>query len=145
VYPNPRVSEFIRQHFTPVRIHIKEQPTMWKRFEVRWTPTVLILGPDGKEARRVEGFLPAEELLAQIELGMGFVAVNEKDWATAREWFDRVVSELADTAGAPEALYWSGVARYSANHDGAALKDLGRAFKERYTGTEWAKRASIWT
>src|SRR5689334_24437421 len=117
---------------------------MWKRFSVRWTPTVLILGPNGDEARRVEGFLPTEDLLAQLELGLGFLAVNHKDWPTARRWFDEVVRELPETAAAPEALYWSGVSQYSASHDAAALKNTGRAFKERYTDSEWAKRASIW-
>ena len=117
---------------------------MWKRFTVRWTPTVLILGPDGYEARRVEGFLPVDDLLAQLEMGLGFLAVYRKDWPTARQWFDAVVKDLPDTAAAPEALYWSGVARYSASHDAKELKELGRAFKERYTETEWAKRASIW-
>jgi hypothetical protein len=127
------------------RIHVKEQPAMWKRFNVRWTPTVLILGPDGNEGRRIEGFLPADELLGQIGLGLGFLAVNRKDWPTAREEFERVAKEFPDTAAGPEALYWSGVAKYSASHDATALKDLGRAFKERYTNTAWAKRASIWT
>jgi len=33
---------------------------------------------------------------------------------------------------------------YSANHDASALKETARWFKERYTDTAWAKRASIW-
>jgi TolA-binding protein len=127
-----------------VRIHVKEQPAMWKRFGVRWTPTVLVLGPDGTEARRVEGFLPQGDLLAQLELGLAFLAVHKKDWTAAREEFERVVERFPETDAAPEALYWSGVAKYSGSHDATALKDLGRAFKERYTDTSWAKRASIW-
>ena len=116
MYPDPRVGELITQRFVPVRIHIKEQPTMWKRFNIRWTPTVLMLAPDGSEGRRVEGFLPRDELLGQIELGLGFLAVNRKDWAAARREFDQVVEKYADTDAAPEALYWSGVAKYSASH-----------------------------
>ena len=144
MYPDPRVSELITQRFVPVRIHIKEQPTMWKRFNVRWTPTVLMLAPDGTEGRRVEGFLPRDELLGQIELGLGFLAVNRKDWAAARREFEQVVEKYPDTDAAPEALYWTGVAKYSASHDATELKSLGRQFKERYTDTAWAKRASIW-
>jgi outer membrane protein assembly factor BamD (BamD/ComL family) len=127
-----------------VRIHVKEQPTMWKRFNVRWTPTVLVLGPDGSEVRRIEGFLPRDELLGQLQLALAFLAVNRKDWATARQEFERVVEQLPDTEAAPEALYWSGVSKYSASHDVSELKALGRQFKERYTDTSWAKRASIW-
>jgi len=144
VYPDPQVSEFITQHFVTGRIHIKEQPAMWKRFHIRWTPTVLVLADDGTEARRIEGFLPADELLGQLGLALGFAAVNRKDWATARTEFERALAEYPDTDAAPEALYWTGVAKYSASHDANELKALGRQFSERYTDSAWAKRASIW-
>lgn len=144
MYPNPRVNELIRQRFVPVRIHVKEQPTMWKRFDVRWTPTVLVMASDGKEGRRVEGYLPADELLGQLGLGLGFLAVERKDWPAARTEFERVVNEFPNTSAAPEALYWAGVAKYSGSHDASALKELNREFKQRYTDTAWAKRASIW-
>ena len=117
---------------------------MWKRFEIRWTPTVLVLAPDGSEVHRIEGFLPKDELLAQLGLALGFLAVKRKNWDAARQAFDQVVDRYPDTSSAPEALYWSGVSKYSASHDPAELKALGRAFKERYTDTAWAKRASIW-
>lgn len=118
---------------------------MWKRFDVRWTPTVLVMGPDEREGRRVEGYLPADELLGQLGLGLGFLAVERKDWPTARTEFEHVVEQLPDTSAAPEAMYWAGVAKYNGSHDATALKELGREFKERYTDTAWAKRASIWT
>jgi hypothetical protein len=138
------VSEFISQRFVTVRVHVKEQPTMWKRFNIRWSPTVLVLGADGAEGRRIEGFLPRDELLAQLELGLGFLAVNKKDWSTARQEFEHVVEKYPDTDAGPEALYWTGVAKYSSSHDATELKNLGRQFRERYTDTAWAKRASIW-
>ena len=144
MYPDPAVSNFISQQFVPVRIHIKEQPTMWKRFNVRWTPTVLVLAPDGKEVRRIEGFLPQDELLGQLELALAFLAVEKKDWPVAQREFERVVERFPETDAGPEALYWSGVAQYSSSHDASVLKALGKKFKERYTETSWAKRASIW-
>jgi len=117
---------------------------MWKRFHVRWTPTVLILGPDGDEAWRVEGFLPADEFLSQLLLGLGFLAANHKDWATAQRMFDEVVSTFPQTDAAPQAMYWAGVARYSATHSVDELKKLRRQFEQRYQNTSWAKRASVW-
>ena len=144
MYPDSLVSELISRQFVAVRIHIKEQPTMWKRFNIRWTPTVLILAPDGTEAYRIEGFLPRDEFLAQLHLGLGFMAVNQKSWQPAREEFESVVANFPNTDAAPEALYWAGVAKYSDSHDASELKALGKQFKERYTNTSWAKRASIW-
>jgi hypothetical protein len=144
VYPNPAVTDLIAREFVPVRVHIKEQPGMWHRFGVRWTPTVLVLGPDGKEVRRVEGYLPADELLGQLELALAFLAVARKDWTRAEQSFERVVERYPETDGAPEAQYWAGVAKYSGSHNAAALAETARRFGERYGDTGWAKRASIW-
>lgn len=143
MYPTPAVTALIDEQFVPVRIHIKEQPKMWHRFGVRWTPTVMVLSPDGKEVRRVEGFLPADELLGQLQLGLGYEAANRKDWPAAERWFGEA-SKLTNTDAGPEGLYWQGVARYSASHDANVLRDLGKSVRERYPNTSWAKRASIW-
>ena len=117
---------------------------MWKRFAIVWTPTVLVLAPDGKEIRRIEGFLPAEDLLGQLELALGDWAVSRKDWKEAERWFGSAVAAYPNTDAAPEALYWRGVARYSETHDPKELKELGHEFRQRYQDTGWAKRASIW-
>lgn len=128
----------------PVKIHIKEQPGMWKRFKVRWTPTILVMSDKGDEARRVEGYLPADELLPELEMGLGFIHVNRKEWNEAERAFREVVDRWPNSAAAPEALYWAGVSRYSSSHQGEALQELGREFRKRYSNTVWAKRASIW-
>jgi thioredoxin-like negative regulator of GroEL len=143
VYPTPAVTAFIDEQFVPVRIHIKEQAGMWHRFGVRWTPTVMVLSPDGREVRRVEGFLPADDLTGQLQLALGYEAANRKDWPAAQRWFGEA-SRAANTDAAPEGLYWEGVARYSASHDANVLKELGKSVTSRHPNTSWAKRASIW-
>ncbi len=143
MYPTPEVTALIDEQFVPVRIHIKEQPRMWHRFGIRWTPTVMVLSPEGTEVRRVEGFLPADELRGQLMLGLGYAAANKKDWATAERWFAEAADARGTDAG-PEGLYWRGVARYSATHDAKELAETHRAFTQRYQDTSWAKRASIW-
>ncbi len=144
MYPDPRVASFINEHFVPDRAHIKEQAGMFHRFGARWTPTVLVLDPEGKEVRRIEGFLPADELLGQLELALGFEAVNHKRWSDAESYFEAAAHDFPETDAGPEAQYWAGVARYSASHDPAELRKTARAFRERYAGTSWAKRASVW-
>ncbi len=143
MYPAPEVTALIDEQFAAVRIHIKEQPKMWHRFGIRWTPTVMVLSPDGKEVRRVEGFLPVDELLGQLRLGLGYLAVNHKDWATAERWF----AEAAETSGtdaAPEGTYWVGVARYSAGHDPSELAATNAKLQERHPSSSWSKRSSVW-
>jgi hypothetical protein len=144
VYPTPEVTALIDEQFVPVRIHIKEQPRMWHRFGIRWTPTVMVLSPEGDEVRLIEGFLPADELGGQLRLALGRVAVNKKDWATAERWFGEA-AEASGTDAGPEGQYWHGVARFSANHDHKDLAETYRRFTQRYRDTSWAKRASVWS
>jgi hypothetical protein len=149
VYPDPRVAGFIGDHFIPARVNAREQreefQRLGERFNAYWTPTTLILEPDGTERHRVEGFLPADDLLAQLTLGLGRAAFARQEWDHARRHFQEVVDKYPTTSAAPEALYWAGVSRYKATNDPAALKETRRQFATRYTDTEWAKRASIWS
>jgi outer membrane protein assembly factor BamD (BamD/ComL family) len=104
-----------------------------------------VLAPDGTEQRRIEGYLPAAEMLAQLTLALGYVAVARKDWSAAESYFASVPERYPGTEAAPEGLYWAGVARYSGSHDGAALKELNRVFTTRYSDTAWAKRTAVWS
>ncbi len=116
---------------------------MWHRFGIRWTPSVMVLASDGFEVRRTEGFLPTEDFLGQLKLGLGYAAADKKDWAAAERWFTEASGQI-DTDAGPEGLYFVGVARYSASHDAKELAATFRAFQTRYEHTSWAKRASIW-
>lgn len=148
MYSSPRVAQFIGDHFVPVRIHVREHAADWKRlgerFGVEWTPTILIVAPTGEERHRIEGFLPVDDFLAQVALGLAKAAFSSGQFADAEQRFRRVVEEYPSTESAPEALYWAGVARYKATSDAAALGDTARAFKERYQDTSWAKKSSVW-
>lgn len=148
MYSSPRVAQFIGDHFVPVRIHVREQAAEWKRlgerFGVEWTPTILIVAPTGEERHRIEGFLPVDDFLGQVALGLAKAAFSSGQFADAEQRFRRVVDEYPSTESAPEALYWAGVARYKATSDAAALGDTAQAFKERYQDTSWAKKSSVW-
>ena len=117
---------------------------MWKRFGIRWTPTILFLDWHGREQYRIEGFLPTDEFLGHLQLGLGYAAAGEKEWETAEVHFATAAEEYADTSAGPEGLYWRGVSRYSASHDAAELRALARAFETRYADSAWAKRTVVW-
>lgn len=124
--------------------HVKEHPAWFHRFEVSWTPTVLIFDPEGKERFRIEGYLPNDEFRAQLELGLARVAFVKKQWAEAEKRYAGIVERYPQTAAAPEAQYWAGVSRYQASHDAAALSETARQFQNKYQGTEWAKKSLPW-
>lgn len=115
-----------------------------ERFHLQWTPTIVILDPDGREVHRIEGFLPGDDFLAQLHIGLGQVAMSAKRFTDAEREFHQVVQELPDTDAAPEAQYWRGVSKYKGSNDPAALKETAEAFKKRYSDSTWAKKASIW-
>jgi hypothetical protein len=148
VYPDPRVVEFITEHFEPVRVHVREQADEFKRlgakFGAQWTPTILIIDPDGEVRHRIEGFLPVDDYLAQLMLGVGKSAFARNRFDDAEQWYERVVQTYPKTEAAPEALYWAGVSRYKASDDAGALQQTARNFRERYTDSSWAKKASVW-
>ena len=127
-----------------MREQADEFKRLGERFGVQWTPAILELDSDGQERHRVEGFLPKDDLLAQLMLGLGHEAFELKDWPKAERLFHEVLERDREGDAAPEALYWEGVARYKATKNSGALKETHRALTERFAGTAWTKRASVW-
>ena len=148
MYPDERIARLIVENFIPARVHVKDQAADFQRFGERynaqWTPTTIFLDPDGVERHRIEGFLPNDDFLGQLMVGLGQLALRCGDFAAAERWFQRVVDTLPKTDAAPEAQYWAGVSRYKGSGDPAALGATAKAFSERYQDSPWAKKASIW-
>jgi TolA-binding protein len=149
VYPDERVARFITENFIPARVHVREQANEYKqlseRYGVQWTPTVLEVDPDGTERHRIEGFLPVDDFLAQLMLGLAHMAFKREAWADAERRFRQIVEQFPNSEAAPEALYWGGVARYKASGKADALGQTAQALTQRYQSSSWAKRASVWS
>jgi hypothetical protein len=74
VYGNAEVAEFIRDRFIPVGLHVKRQPEEFRRvgelLGVEGAATAVIVGPDGAELLRTEGFVPPEEFIHLLSHGL---------------------------------------------------------------------------
>ena len=142
------MARFINDHMVPVRVHVREQRDEYKRlsqrFDAQWTPTILILDSEGDERHRIEGFLPTDDFLSQLELGLAKVAFQHQNYAEAERLYRNILAKFPTTDAAPEAQYWAGVSKYKASGDGSALAATAAAFRERYQGSTWAKKASVW-
>jgi hypothetical protein len=134
----------VRESFLPLRIPVRGNPQAMERFNVQWTPTILVHGADGREHHRVEGFLDADEFLGQLLLGLGHTAFAAQAWDDAAARFDHILAELPATEAAPAAQYWRGVTRYKSTGDPAALGETAQAFRQRYADSTWAKKAAVW-
>ena len=148
MYTDDRVGRFIQDNFIPAKLHVKDQAADYQkfseRFGVQWTPTILELDANATERHRIEGFLPVDDFLAQLMLGLAHSAFKSGDYKGAESHFRRVVKDLPDTEAAPEALYWAGAAGYKASGDPKSLGETASAFKTRYKDSSWAKKASVW-
>ena len=144
MYLEERVGELVRESFVPVKIHVKENPAGFERFGAQWTPTVIVADPDGVERYRFEGYLPPDDFLGQLHLGLAKTAFARGDFPEAERLYRRIVEEFPESAAAPEALYWAGVSRYKETSDAAALKKTAESFRARYSDSQWAKKASVW-
>ena len=148
MYTDPRVVSFVTDNFIPVRVHVQRNADDYKqlttKYNAQWTPTILMLDEMGNERHRIEGFLPADDFLAQLELGAAHSAFARNDYADAERRFRAILSARRNDEVSAEALYWAGVAGYKATGDAAALKNTASAFATQYSGSTWAKKASVW-
>jgi hypothetical protein len=138
------VSKFIAENFVPIKIHIKKNPKGFERFGVQWTPTQLILDPDGVERHRMEGFFGVDDFLAQLELGLAKMDFQKQNFSEAEKRFRTVYEKYPASGAAPEAMYWAGVSAYKATNQAEHLAETAKLLKDKYPESEWARKASVW-
>ncbi len=139
-YPNAGVIQFMNGHTIPVRVGFNAQP--WATdFNVKWTPTLVTLDPDGKEHHRTVGFLSAEELIPSLLLGMAKSHFEREEFAEALKALERILSEYGRSDSAPEAIYLRGVSQYKHTHEPKPLKAAYEKLQAEFPSNEWTKRA----
>ena len=99
----------------------------------------------GDERWRIEGYLPKNEFRSQLEMGLARISFIDKQWADAEQKYAQVIERYAETAAAPEAVYWSGVSRYKRTNDHTALGEVAEELGAKYPESVWAKKASVWS
>jgi hypothetical protein len=139
-YPNSSVAEFVTSRMVPLQVAADGQ--IAHDFRVVWTPTIAVLDHYGKEQQRTIGFLPPEELVSSLLLGIGKASFNNGDYNDAILRFNEILSGHKNSAAAPEALYLTGVCRYKASHNASNLKETFQRLAAEYPDSEWVKRAS---
>jgi TolA-binding protein len=105
---------------------------------------VLILDANGVERHRLEGYLPPDEFLAELKMGVARVAFMNKDWAEAERRYTEVVDRYPNSKAAPQALYWKGVSYYKATNDHTVLGEMPGLFQEKYPDSVWALKTAAW-
>ncbi len=139
-YPNEKVVEFITGHMVPVQVLYNAEP-LATNFNVKWTPTVITLDHEGKEHHRTIGFLPPEEFIPSLMLGIAKSHFDHSEFKEAIAMFDRLLKEYPKADAAPEAIYLRGVSEYQITHSPEHLKKAYERLKSEFPSSEWVKRA----
>ncbi|MEW6442001.1 MAG: tetratricopeptide repeat protein [bacterium] len=140
-YPKPEVVKFIQQELVALRVPSDSKP-LSVEFNVQWTPTLIVLDPEGKEHRRTLGFLPPEELIPSLMLGIAKIHFDQGRYAEALSKLERLLAEYPRSHSAAEAVYLRGVSGYKQSHDAKRLKEAYERLTAEYPSSEWAHRAA---
>jgi hypothetical protein len=139
-YPDAKVIEFIMKNLVPLRVAYNAQP-LATDFNIKWTPTLVILDPDGKEHHRTVGFLPPEELIPSLELGISKSRFDLSRFSEALANLEKLLAEFPKSDSAPEAIYLRGVSLYKSTENPKPLKEAYEQLQNNYPASEWVKRA----
>jgi TolA-binding protein len=140
-YPDSRVAEFINSRMIPVQLLYDAQPYS-SQYNVKWTPTIITLDENGKEHHRIVGFLPPDEFIPGLLLGLAKVSFDRDDFDEALSDLEKLLNNYPKSSAAPEAIYLRGVATYKSTHKPEPLKEAFEQLRREYPTSEWAKRAT---
>ena len=134
------VSNFITDRVIALRAEVGAR-NLASDFRVVWTPTLVVLDYYGKEHQRTVGYIPPDELVASLLLGIGKVGFENDQFNEAVIQLNTLLNGFPKSASAPEAVYLRGVARYKSSHAVGALQDTYQQLLAQYPESKWTRRA----
>ena len=139
-YPNEGVAKFVDLNFVPVQVQSSNKE-LADKYNVSWTPTILVLDADGKEHYRSVGFLQPDVFIATFELGKARYYLDREQFAEARALLEELIERCPVPEVVPEAIFYHGVASYKQTHDPKPLRQAYDTLTSKYPQSDWAKRA----
>ena len=139
-YPEEKVIDFTNSNLVPLLIAFDAQPHA-ADFNIKWTPSLITLGMDGKEHHRTVGFLEPEAFIANQILGIGKYHFDNDKFPEALTHFEKIMSDFPNSDTIPEAIFLQGVSRYKYSCDPKPLKEAYEKLSVEYPDNEWTKRA----
>jgi len=139
-YPDPKVIAFITDHMIPLQVPSDHKP-LSSEFAVKWTPTLVTLDLEGNEHYRTVGFLPPEELIPSLVLGIGIMHFERGEFDQAIAAFDRLLKEHSKSDQAAQGIFFRGVALYKSRKDPKPLREAYDRLSAEYPGSPWTRRA----
>jgi Outer membrane lipoprotein len=139
-YPDSKVAGFVNDRMIPIQLLADAKPYA-DDFNVKWTPTVIVLDEDGKEHSRTVGFLPPEEFVPSLLLGIIKAHFDLNHFSETLTDAEKLIADYPKSRATPEAIYLQGVAGYKSTHDPKHLKAAYQKLQAEYPASEWTERA----
>ncbi len=139
-YPDAKIIRFITENMIPLRVAFDAQP-LSADFNIKWTPALITLDPDGNEHHRTVGFLAVQDLIPSLLLGIGKSYFETDQFDEALGSLERLLEKYPESGSAPEAIFLRGVCRYKSTQKPEPLKAAYEQLTAEYPSSEWTKRA----
>ncbi len=141
-YPEPAIAGTINSRFIPLQINTKEPAVkpIVERYRQVWTPDLRILGADGFEFYRWNGYLSPFEFLPQLLVAEAHAHLREKRVEVAAKIYTEVLERFPSSEVAAEASYYSAVANYRQSHKPDDLMDGWERLRSRYPASIWRRK-----
>jgi hypothetical protein len=142
-YPNEEVAGFLNRSemVVPLQMLFDQEP--WAgRFQVRWTPRLLVLDGEERVQQQALGFQSPGQLVPWLTLGAAKSFFSAAVYGAAEGILQRVIDGYPGSMAAPEAVYLRAVARFRQDHDSAHLKSAHLTMVKDYADSIWVERTS---
>jgi hypothetical protein len=103
-YPDPRTVEFLRRHMVLFRADSNRSQALFAGFHIQYTPTEIVLDGEGREHHRSVGFLPPQEFIPQLMLGIAKALYDNNDPSRSLTMLQRLLSEFPGSRAAGESV-----------------------------------------
>ncbi len=139
-YSSEDLGNWIEERFVPVRLESVEHREASRAHQVRWLPGVVVSDAEGRSHHTSIGFLPPDDLTAELAFGRGHALMAGKRYEEASTSFEEVSRRMPTGDRAPEAIYWRGVNELRRTKDfGAALR-AWKSIVDDHSGSTWATK-----
>ena len=102
-YPDPKTVHFVLDSLIPVGVNVSGGRDLALEFQIKYTPTTVLLDDDGKEHHRSVGFEPPEEFVPSLMLGRGKSYFDNDHFDMALSVFRRLLEEYPRSKAASTA------------------------------------------
>ncbi len=102
-YPSPLTIEFVDRNLIAHRVAINSPGSKPVEFGIQYTPTVVIVDGRGKEHHRNVGFVPPEEFVPFLMLGVAKADFFHKRFDRAVAMLDKLIGRYPRSRSTQEA------------------------------------------